>query len=917
MNLLELPTSYQPELVVLSIIIAMLSSFVAISTVARIHDPHITRLRANIWSIAFGVSLGAGIWSMHFMAILALNLPILVHYDLSLTLMSLFVAIVFATLGALPMRNGGELVGNRLLAVGTLVGLGIASMHYIGMAAMRMNAHMNYDIPVLLLSIIIAIFASSAALRVANQLKETSVFSELSHKATAAVFMGVGVSAMHYVGMAAVHFYGIPNGKILTEGLDIHVIVIILTIVTAISQGIVLLLAAWDEAVITEHQSKTRLRLNEAMNDLLTALNQAMPLDNRMSLALDSILNHTWLGLQPKGAIFSMQGKQLTMLSSRNMGELVTTCANVALGQCLCGRVALSEEEITVDHIDERHELGGDQMENHGHCILPLKHGNDVLGVLNVYLPAGSSLEKSNRIFLESAAGALAQTLAREQSKQESLRLEVAIDQVADAIFIIDEDGDMVYANHACEDFYGINRESNLNTHAHKLSKVCSIAFLQSIAADLDAGRSWAGEVSLDVTSEVRTVRRIVSPVANSTYLVCMDHDVTEERIQQRRMEHIQRLDSLGVLAGGIAHDFNNILTVILGNAAMAERKAIIHMPTMAKYLKNVVESSEKAADLCRQMLAYSGKGKFVVKAINLSQMIEEITKLLEVSISKNVILKYHLAEQLPCVEADVAQMQQVMMNLVINASHAIGSKSGIITIGTGVMQADASYLSDTANLESLPEGRYVYLEISDTGCGMDQQTQKHIFEPFFTTKTSGHGLGMSAVLGIVRGHHGTLKVYSELGHGTTFKLLLPISNQVSDAPEINLDAELSQQGEGTILIVDDEETIRETAAMMLEDMGFKTLAAADGQAGVEVFKNNQHKIVAVLLDMTMPKLDGQGCFSQLQRIQKGLKVILSSGYNEQEATSRFTGKGLAGFIQKPYTPDALHDVIHRVLNSD
>jgi len=387
-----------------------------------------------------------------------------------------------------------------------------------------------------------------------------------------------------------------------------------------------------------------------------------------------------------------------------------------------------------------------------------------------------------------------------------------------------------------------------------------------------------------------------------------------EKAAIQQQAEHTQRLESLGVLAGGIAHDFNNILTAIMGNAAIAERKAISHPQDMPKYLSNIVESSENAADLCKQMLAYSGKGKFVVQAIDLSGMVDKITKLLEISISKNVVLKYQLAEHLPAVDADIAQIQQVIMNLVINASDAIGSRSGVVSIGTGVMYADRAYLKETCIDSDIPEGRYVFLEVSDTGCGMDKQTMQRIFEPFFTTKFTGRGLGMSAVLGIVRGHHGTLKLYSELKRGTTFKMLLPVSDASAESIEKKTAAISQLQGSGTILIVDDEETIRETAAMMLEDMGFTALTAVNGLDGVEVYRQHQDEIVGVLLDMTMPKMDGKACFRELRRINKDVRVILSSGYNEQEATSHFTGQGLAGFVQKPYRPEVLEKTMRQII---
>ncbi|MDQ6992677.1 MAG: cache domain-containing protein [Mariprofundus sp.] len=381
----------------------------------------------------------------------------------------------------------------------------------------------------------------------------------------------------------------------------------------------------------------------------------------------------------------------------------------------------------------------------------------------------------------------------------------------------------------------------------------------------------------------------------------------------QSQLEHMQRLESLGVLAGGIAHDFNNILTVILGNAAMAERKALLNPHATQGYLKKIVVSSERAADLCKQMLAYSGKGKFVVIALDLSSMVGEITNLLEISISKSVILKYHLTDQLPAVEADASQLQQVIMNLVINASDAIADKSGVISISTGVMHADRAYLSGTSLDDALPEGRYVYLEVSDTGSGMDKETQEKVFEPFFTTKFTGHGLGMSAVLGIVRGHKGAIKLYSEEGRGTTFKILLPISEQ---AAEVVLPAAVGEiyHGAGKVLIVDDEETIREMASMMLEDMGFASLTAKDGLDGVNVYRQHQPEITCVLMDMTMPRMDGKTCFTELRRINSEVKVILSSGYNEQEAISCFAGQGLAGFIQKPYTPEALQLKLQEIL---
>jgi len=389
--------------------------------------------------------------------------------------------------------------------------------------------------------------------------------------------------------------------------------------------------------------------------------------------------------------------------------------------------------------------------------------------------------------------------------------------------------------------------------------------------------------------------------------------DIGEEKIKREKLEHTQRLESLGVLAGGIAHDFNNLLTAILGNAALARGRIDKKSPA-TEMLKNIEKSSERAAALCKQMLAYSGKGKFIVESLNLTDMIEEMVNLLDVSIQKNVVMRMDLSEQLLPIEADVAQMQQVVMNLVINASEAIEGKSGIITIHTGVVAIDDAYIQTMYMDENLSAGRFVVVEISDTGCGMDEETQKHMFDPFFTTKFTGRGLGMSAILGIVRGHKGAIKVYSEQGKGTTFKVLFPCSDCIAVEQKELPQASVRPQGHGTILIVDDEETIREIASVILEDVGFSILTAKDGEEGVRMFRQHQADIRAVLLDMTMPRLNGAEVFREIRTIEPDVKVILSSGYNEQDATNRFAGKGLAGFIQKPYLPEALQTMVLDVL---
>lgn len=375
----------------------------------------------------------------------------------------------------------------------------------------------------------------------------------------------------------------------------------------------------------------------------------------------------------------------------------------------------------------------------------------------------------------------------------------------------------------------------------------------------------------------------------------------------EKQLQHTQKLESLGVLAGGIAHDFNNILVAIIGNADLALMKISPESPA-ADNLRKIEQAASRAADLSKQMLAYSGKGKFVIEHTDLNRVLEEMLHMLEVSISKKIALRLNLTRPLPSIEADITQVHQVIMNLIINASEAIGDDSGAITITTSSVDCDKDYLNSIAPSLYLPEGKYVALEVADTGCGMDQDTIAKIFDPFFTTKFTGRGLGMAAVHGIIRGHKGAISVYSELGKGSVFKILLPASDAPESIPPVITSA-VEGRGCGTVLLVDDEEDVRNVGREMLEALGFNTVTANDGFDALEILKRDL-SIKIVILDLTMPRMDGEQAFNELRKLNPGIKVIMSSGYNEQEVTQKFVGKGLAGFVQKPYRMSGLREVL-------
>ena len=305
-------------------------------------------------------------------------------------------------------------------------------------------------------------------------------------------------------------------------------------------------------------------------------------------------------------------------------------------------------------------------------------------------------------------------------------------------------------------------------------------------------------------------------------------------------------------------------------------------------------------------MLAYSGKGRFVVKKVNFSLLVEDTIELLQASISKKAVIELDLAPNLTPVLADATQMRQIIMNLVINASDAIGETNGIIHIRTASEFRDASTLESDGFTAEAPPGHYVVLEVSDTGSGMSDETRLRIFEPFYTTKFTGRGLGLAAVLGIVRGHMGTIRVESELGRGTRFTLLLPVADGEAERPVQRSLVEGAWRGSGDVLLVDDEETVRSVVGRMLESFGFKVFRATNGREALGLLEDHRASIKLVMLDLTMPEMDGAETYHSIRRFNAQVPVLLMSGYNEQEALNRFVGEGLAGFLQKPFRPEAL-----------
>src|SRR5713101_2785134 len=514
------------------------------------------------------------------------------------------------------------------------------------------------------------------------------------------------------------------------------------------------------------------------------------------------------------------------------------------------------------------------------------------------------------------------------ERKRAEERFRLAVESAPNAMVMANQEGKIILVNVQTEKLFGYDRDElieqavdilvpNRFRDAHPQYRADFFAHPQvrpmGGRRELYGLRKDGGEFPVEIG---------LNPIETDegTWVLSAIVDITErkraEEERKRRedqMQHAQKLESLGVLAGGIAHDFNNLLVSILGNAGLALMELAPESPARPT-IQSIEAAALRSAELTKQLLAYSGKGRFLIQPLNLSRLVEEMAHLLKMSISKKSVFRTRLARDLPAIEADAAQIQQVVMNLIINASEALGDNVGDIVVSTGVIDADRAYLSEVFLDEQLPEGRYVYLEVSDTGCGMNKETRSRIFDPFFTTKFTGRGLGLAAVLGIVRSHNGAIRLYSEPGHGTAFRVLFPSSEQAVPALEPSPEAMEQWRGAGTILIVDDEKTVRTVARHTLEMAGFTVMLAEDGRAGVEQFRTRAGEIMAVLLDMTMPDLSGEEVFREMRTIRPEVRVILSSGYNEQDTISHFQGKGLAGFIQKPYRPTQLIEKVREIL---
>lgn len=524
-------------------------------------------------------------------------------------------------------------------------------------------------------------------------------------------------------------------------------------------------------------------------------------------------------------------------------------------------------------------------------------------------------------VVLRARIGAIFRRRQAEAERAEiSLRLESLLESSGEGIFGMNADGVCSFVNRAAVEMLGHSREALLGRNLHATvhhTRPDGTPYPRTecpIETVLRTGEPRRGrdEYFFRADGSSFPVEFSAQPVLRdgaADGMVVTFTDISERKKTEEHLLQAAKLESVGVLAGGIAHDFNNILTGILGNASLI-LETLEPQDRNRELLAEVVRSGERAADLTRQMLAFAGKGQFVLEPVDVSEAIRNVGELLGASVPKTARLQLQLAPGLPKFAADPRQIHQLAFNLVINAGEATEGRPGVISVETGTREF-AEPVAGEAAFGAIPPGRYVYLSVADNGAGMEPAVRSRIFDPFFSTKFAGRGLGLAAAMGIARAHHGAIRVESEPGRGSRFEVLFPVEAAPRQEPA---PAPRQADARPTVLVVDDEDIVRSTTRHMLERRGYNVLLAENGREAVDIFREHSGNIALVLLDLTMPVMSGDEAARYLRAIRHDVPILVSSGYPEGEVNRRFSGTRVRGYIRKPYTSALLVEKIRAAL---
>ena len=519
---------------------------------------------------------------------------------------------------------------------------------------------------------------------------------------------------------------------------------------------------------------------------------------------------------------------------------------------------------------------------------------------------------------------------AEEALRLSETRLRQVIDLVPHQIFAKDESGRFLLANRALSERLGRpveeilgRRLDELHPHPKEIDPLLELeqGIFEETTEPQAIEHPWT-----DRDGEEGILRTEVLPFAVSgssrPAVLGISIDVTEERKaeeKRRRVEtrllEAQRMESLSRLAGGVAHDFNNVLMGILGNASLALME-LAPGAHLRRLVEPIEKSAQRAAELSGKLRTYAGGGMLRLEPLDFSALVDETARLLQTSMSARIDLDLDLTDGLPSVDADPSQLQQAISHLITNATEALEGEPGKVSIRTGTWSLEEGETRPVLLGKELDPGRYVVLEVADDGRGMDEAMRSRIFDPFYTTDFASRGLGLAAVLGIVRSHGGTIEVESELGEGSVFRVFLPASQRTPVVSSLPSHDTGWWQGEGTVLVVDDEDTVRKVARRILERAGFETLGACHGREAIEILNEDPERITAVLLDLRMPVMDGAETLPALRFLRPNIPVVVASGYSEHEIADRVSGEASTAVLAKPYRATQLLDAMRQVMTA-
>ena len=671
-----------------------------------------------------------------------------------------------------------------------------------------------------------------------------------------------------------------------------------------------------------EEQILWNYHAQQALTSILQISLERLSLKEKLEWALDVLFHVPWLQIESKGRIFLVGKEPETLVMEAHRGlppEMLSACDSVRFGECLCGKAASTRKILFAGGGDEAHTHFPEESHSHGHYCVPILSGDNLLGVLNLYVKSGHQENRQEIAFLRATSRVLAGFIELDCAEKGLRRLATAVEQAGEIIMITDTGGEIQYVNPAFERVTGYPCVEAIGKNPRILkSGVQDEAFYREMWSALGRDEIWFGKFTNRCKDgTLYEQETVISPVRDESgkvvnYVGVM-RDTTRERELEEQLRQSQKMEAVGTLAGGVAHDFNNLLTVIEGYSDLLLSRLGEGNPLAAEVIE-IRKASDSASSLTRQLLAFSRMQVFQPRVIDLNGIVANVRKMLGRLIGENIELVTVPGENLGRVKADPGQMEQVLLNLVVNARDAMPD-GGKITVETSNVELDESFAS---KLAAFRPGPYVMITVTDTGTGMDQETMSRIFEPFFTTKETGKGtgLGLATVYGIVKQSGGYIWVYSEPGHGTTFKIHLPrVDEQLEEEvppPEITA----WSSGSETVLVVEDTEMVRNLVREMLVSFGYTVLEASDGNDALALCEHRKEPIHLLVTDMMMPKMSGMDLSKAVSSIRPGIRVLYMSGYTEYGSVENPGLSGGSFFIQKPFSVAGLARKVREVLDS-